>query len=67
MFDDNDVRLFVTYLRSTPEQRKEYWKALEDLCEENGLAKGFYCPYVPLQIVSANGTNVKIKTRYDND
>ena len=67
MFDDSDAKFFGAYLRSTPEQRKEYWKALEDLCEENGLAKGFYCPYVPLQIVSANETNVKIKTGYDND
>ena len=52
MLDDNTVNLLGAFLNSSPEERKEYWKGLEKFCEDNGYEKGFYCPYIPLQIIS---------------
>ena len=55
------------YINSTPEQRKNFWKALEDYCDANNIAKVFYCPYIPLQIYKGETTlesRPSFKTRY---
>jgi hypothetical protein len=63
--DDNTVPLLQAMLRATPEERKSFWQGLEDYCEANGLEKQFYCPYVPLQMTTAQPTpNTSFKTRY---
>lgn len=54
MFDENTVKLLRRYLGSSKQEKKQFWKSMEDFCEENGLAKGFYHPYIPLQHESVN-------------
>lgn len=62
-----DAKVLLDYVSYTQEERKSFWKALEDYCDANGIAKEFYCPYVPLQIyngTTGEGANILFKTRY---
>lgn len=53
-------------LAATPEERKEFWKALEESMVAAGMEPGWYCPYVPIQIVgNVEVSTTKFKTRYD--
>lgn len=62
-----DAKELQAFISSTPQQRKDFWKALEDYCDANGIAKEFYCPYVPLQVYNGTFTEEgkpSFKTRY---
>jgi len=48
---DSTYKLLRAYLSSTPEERKAFWKLLEQIANDNDLATGFYHPYIPLQEV----------------
>lgn len=64
----DEAGFFGAYIRSTPERRKEFWKFLEERMKEQGIAAGFYHPYIPLQTTNTETqTAIKIKTRYDKD
>ena len=65
--DEKTIELMGAMLRSTPEEKKEFWDALGQYCRDNGLEEVWYCPYVPLQTVRADSTAntaLEFKTRY---
>ncbi len=49
-----EEELLSAFISSTKEERKEFWRQLEDYCEKNGIEKKIYHPYIPLQVVNVN-------------
>ena len=59
----------LQWMMQKKENNKEFWDELGDWCDKNGLARQFYCPYVPLQKCKAiypgvNSAPIAFKTRY---
>ena len=52
MLDNYGVTVLYSLLRATPEERKAFWKDLEQWAIDNEYYPGFYCPYIPLQMVN---------------
>lgn len=57
--DSDTALLLQAMFNALPEERKKFWKDLEEEMVKAGLTPGFYCPYIPLQHVGIKDEQTK--------